>query len=78
MERMPLDSDNYDAEMAARMEVLDAGERRGARCALIFVDATSPITAFRRFRRQAPYDAGASTAAVGYVARVYFSYGRCI
>ena len=49
-ERMHEGSDNYDAELGARMEVLHRGRERGARCALILIDATSPIQASRKFR----------------------------
>ena len=44
-------SDNYDAELGARMEVLHRGGERGARCALVLLDATSPVHATRKFRR---------------------------
>ena len=42
--------DSYAAELGARMEVLHRGGRRGARCALILLDATSPVQATRKFR----------------------------
>ena len=44
--------DNYDAETAARLEVLDAGVRAGARHALVLLDATSPVEASKRFRQR--------------------------
>ena len=48
---MEVGCDNYDAELGARMEVLQRGVDRGARCALVLMDATSPVAATRKFRR---------------------------
>ena len=43
--------DSYDAEMAARVEAWQLGVERGAKRALILMDATSPVLASRKFRR---------------------------
>ena len=51
-EMMREGSDNYDAEMAARMEVLHRASVAGARRILVFMDATSPVDASRAFRRR--------------------------
>ena len=44
------DKDNYDGEIAARLEVLDAARKKGVKRLIYFTDATSPLEASRGMR----------------------------